>query len=253
MLYKVNELAKISGVSARTLRYYDGIGLLSPSRSDENEYRLYTASDAERLREILFYRELGFKLEDIGEILDTPGYDRKAAFKNHLVSLKGERNRIDALIKNLEDGIDEMEGKRKMTDKEKFNGFIKEKVEENEKKYGKEIREKYGDKTVDDSNKRVLQMNEDKWNAQERLSNEINETLAKALETGDPAGELAQRACALHKEWICLFWGEEKYSKQAHKGLAEMYVADERFTAYYDKLASGAAEFLKKAIDIYCA
>ena len=253
MLYKVNELAKLSGVSARTLRYYDSISLLSPSRNEENEYRLYTSSDAERLRQILFYRELGFRLEDIAEIIDAPSYDKGKAFENHLKALKNERDRIDALIKNIEGGILEIKGEKTMTDKEKFSGFNKEIVEENEKKYGKEIREKYGEEAVENYNRNVMKMDSDRWNEQEALAKEINDTLAEAMKTGDPASELAQKACELHKRWICMFWGEAKYTKQAHKGLAAMYVADERFTAYYDKAADGAAEFLKKALDIYCA
>lgn len=80
----------------------------------------------------------------------------------------------------------------------------------------------------------------------------INELLKEAFEEGNPAGELAQEACDLHRQWLCVFWKDGTYSKEAHKGLAEMYVADERFKAYYDSIEAGCAEFLRDAIRIYC-
>src|SRR5690606_16501492 len=116
-------------------------------------------------------------------------------------------------------------------------------------KYGKEIREKYGDERVNKSNAKVLNMTQEEHEAVTKLSEELHETLAQAFATGDPAGELAQKAADLHKQWLTFYWNE--YSKEAHAGLAQMYVDDERFTAYYDKEQSGTAEFLRDAIHIY--
>ena len=136
-----------------------------------------------------------------------------------------------------------------MADKEKFEGFKKKAIDENEKKYGKEIREKYGDDTIEKSNKKFQGMSEEKYNAFTKLGEEINEKLGEALKTGNPAGELAQEVAELHKKWLQFTW--PSYSKEAHAGLAQMYVCDERFTAYYDKIQVGAAEFLKEAILVY--
>lgn len=135
---------------------------------------------------------------------------------------------------------------------EKFEGFKQKLIDENEARYGKEVREKYGNETVDASNRKVAGMSEEKWQEAQDLSETINRLLKEAYEGGNPAGETAQKACDLHRQWLCMFWPEGMYSKEAHKGLAESYVADPRFTAYYDKIAVGCAKFLKEAIDIYC-
>lgn len=139
-----------------------------------------------------------------------------------------------------------------MTDKEKFEGFKKKLIDENEARYGREVREKYGNEAVDASNCNVAGMSEEKLQEAQALSEEINEMLKKAFDEGDPAGESAQKVCELHRKWLCMFWPDGMYSPEAHKGLAAGYVADPRFTAYYDKIADGCTKFLKEAIDIYC-
>lgn len=140
-----------------------------------------------------------------------------------------------------------------MNDNEKFEGFKKKLLEDNETTYGREVREKFGNEATDASNAKLAGMSEELWKMQTELSAEINEALKAAMELGDPACELAQRACDLHRQWLCMFWKDGAYSKDAHRGLAEMYVSDERFKAHYEKIADGAAEFFRNAIDIYCA
>lgn len=137
-----------------------------------------------------------------------------------------------------------------MSDKEKFEGFKKQLIEDNESKYGKEIREKFGDTAVDASNSKLMEMTQEQYDKSAELSCRINETLKRAFEQGDPAGELAQQACELHKEWLGYFWNF--YSKEAHLGLAQSYVDDPRFRKYYDSIAEGCAEFLYEALKIYC-
>ena len=137
-----------------------------------------------------------------------------------------------------------------MTDKEKFIGFGQKLVEENEKRYGAEIRAKYGEEAVNRSNAKVRGMSREQYAEAEKLSLELNKTLKAAYEQGDPSGELAQKACELHKRWLSYFW--DHYSKEAHIGLAQMYVDDPRFTAYYDKIAPGCAPFFRDAITVYC-
>lgn len=146
-----------------------------------------------------------------------------------------------------------MEGECMMNDKEKFEGFKQELVDENEQLYGDELREKFGGAVVDGSNAKLKGMTKEQHDAALKLCAEVNETLKQALENGNPASETAQKACALHKQWLCLFWPDDAYTKQAHRALGEMYVADERFKAHYDKIAPGAAEFLRDALNIYCA
>jgi len=133
-----------------------------------------------------------------------------------------------------------------MKDNEKFEGFKKKLVEENEDKYGREIREKYGDDTVNASNAKMMNMTKDQYEAFEKLGQEVLDTLEAAFATGDPAGELGQKTADLHRQWLSYTWGS--YSKEAHAGLAQMYVDDERFTAFYDKKKPGMAVFLRDAI-----
>ena len=253
MEYTVNKLAKLSGVSARTLRYYDEIDLLKPKRISSNGYRIYGEDQVNMLQQILFYRELGVSLDEIKEIIGAPSFSREKALKAHLIALTAKKEQIEFMIDNVIKTIGSMKGENIMSDKEKFKGFKKKVIEENEKKYGKEIREKYGNEVVDGSNAKVAGMTEEQWKMQEKLSKDINENLKAAMETGDPAGELAQKVCDLHRQWLCMFWKEGMYSKEAHRGLGEMYVYDERFKAYYDKIGEGAAEFLRDALNVYCS
>ncbi|MGV3262237.1 MerR family transcriptional regulator [Cytobacillus pseudoceanisediminis] len=249
MEYTVQKLAQMAGVSSRTLRYYDEIGILKPARTNSSGYRIYGQQEVDRLQQILFYRELGISLDQIKEIISAPAFDAADALKEHREKLLEKRKQLDLLITNVEKTIASAEGRTTMSDKEKFEGFKKKMIEDNEEQYGKEIREKYGDETVDKSNAKLMNMTQEEHEAVTKLAEEVNTALAEAMQTGDPAGELAQKAADLHKQWITFYWSE--YSKESHAGLAEMYVADERFKAYYDKIRPGAAEFLRDAINIY--
>lgn len=249
MEYTVQKLAQMAGVSSRTLRYYDEIGILKPARTNSSGYRIYGQQEVDRLQQILFYRELGISLDQIKEIISAPAFDAADALKEHREKLLEKRKQLDLLITNVEKTIASAEGRTTMSDKEKFEGFKKKMIEDNEEQYGKEIREKYGDETVDKSNAKLMNMTQEEHEAVTKLAEEVNTALAEAMQTGDPAGELAQKAADLHKQWMTFYWSE--YSKEAHAGLAEMYVADERFKAYYDKIRPGAAEFLRDAINIY--
>jgi hypothetical protein len=136
-----------------------------------------------------------------------------------------------------------------MTDQEKFEGFKQTMIDDNEKKYGKEIRKKYGDDKVNQSNEKLKNMTKEQHEEVTRLGNEVKAALAEAYENGDPASPIAQKAADLHKRWLSFYWNE--YSKEAHASLAQMYVDDERFKAYYDEKQPGSAEFLRDAVRIY--
>jgi len=249
MEYTIDKLAKLAGISSRTLRYYDEIGILKPNRINSSGYRIYGRQEIDKLQLILFYKHLGVKLEVIKEILDSPDSDEIEAPKNHYRELLEKRKQLDALIENVIKTIAEKEGRIIMNDMEKFEGFKKKLIDENEKKYGKEIREKYGEETVNESNRKFMEMTPEQYEKVSKLEREIMETLYEAMKTGDPGGEIAQKAAELHKEWLCCFW--HNYSKEAHAGIVQMYVNDERFRAYYDKVQPGTAEFLRDAVLIF--
>jgi DNA-binding transcriptional MerR regulator len=249
MEYTVQKLGRLAGISTRTLRYYDEIGILKPARINSSGYRIYGQQEVDRLQQILFYRELGVSLENIKNIVLSPSFDGVEALKQHHIKLLEKKEQLEALIVNVEKTIAMSEGRIKMSDKEKFEGFKQKLIDENEEKYGKEIREKYGEETVEKSNAYFKNMSREDFEKLESLSTQIQETLAEAFKTGDPSGPLGQKAAELHKQWISMCWGH--YSKEAHAGLAQMYVDDERFTAYYDKEQPGTAVFLRDAIHIY--
>ena len=253
MEYTVNHLAKLSGVSTRTLRYYDKIGLLKPLRVNSNGYRIYGDEQINLLQQILFYRDLDFCLEDIKSIVTAPDFDREQALADHLVMLEARRQQMELLIQNVKKTIASMKGETVMNDAEKFEGFKKDFIKENEETYGQEIRNRYGDKTVDASNARLAGMTQAQWNETKQLEETIATLLVQAVQTGSPSSPTAQELCETHKTWLTMFWPDNTYTKEGHLALAESYVADARFKAYYDNIVEGGAEFLRNALAVYCS
>lgn len=249
MEYTVQKLSKLAGVSTRTLRYYDEIGILKPARINSSGYRIYGEEEIDILQQILFYKELGINLDTIKSILENPLFNKLNSLKDHHNKLLEKRKQLDLLIENVEQTIASVKGDVKMDNKEKFKGFKQKIIDDNEKKYGKEIRTKYGNDTIDKSNKLFTNMSEEDYNKFNSLSEEINKTLLEAFKTNDPSSDLAQKVANMHKEWLLYTW--PKYSKEAHAGLAQMYVDDKRFKAYYDKEQDGLAEFLRDSILIF--
>lgn len=249
MEYTINQLAELAGVSTRTLRYYDEIGILKPARINSSGYRIYGQHELDRLQQILFYRELGVELERIKEMLTSPSFDVLKALKEHYEKLLEKKDQLDLLINNVLKSINAKERGIIMSDQEKFDGFKKKMVDENEQKYGKEIREKYGEEVVKRSNQRFLNMTKEDFEQIAQLETEMFENLLSAFQTGDPASNLAQKAVDLHRQWLSFYW--DSYTKEAHMGVAQLYVEDARFKEYYDKREPGLAEFFRNAIDIY--
>ncbi len=247
MEYTVQKLARLAGVSPRTLRFYDQSGLLRPARINSSGYRIYGPAEVSRLQQILCYRELGMGLEEIGKTLTSKDFDELTALAAHLRALEERQAQTARLIETVKKTIEEKKGGAPMTDKEKFEGFKAKLIEENEAKYGKEVREKYGEDTVNASNARMMNLSQEEYDRMQALAGEIGTRLEAAVKNGeDPAGEVGKEIAELHKKWLGYTWGQ--YSPEAHRGLGDMYVADERFTAYYDKNQPGCAAFLRDAI-----
>lgn len=249
MEYTIQKISRMSGISTRILRHYDKIGLLKPARINSSGYRIYGRTEINRLQQILFYRELGMGLEDIRKNIDTPDHNEIAILKELRIKLLEKKVHYDGLIANVEKTLAYYEGGITMSDKEKFEGFKQNMIRENEEKYGNEIREKYGDDVIDQANQKYQGMTHDEYNDMTKLAAKMMRTLEAAFQTGYPSGELAQKAADLHRQWLSYYW--KQYSKEAHAGLARMYVCDPRFTEYYDKKQPGTAEFLRDAILIY--
>lgn len=245
--YSIRELSELAGVSTRTLRYYDEIGLLKPLYANDAGYRFYGEREAALLQQILFYRERGFELKQIQQILFQPDFDICHALRDHLRDLKEKRKQIDRLIDTVEQTIAAEEGEISMSDRQKFEAFKKDLVEKNEERYGAEVRAAYGREALDTSNRKVLSMTEEQWERFTQLEREIKERLQQGVREGlKPESEEAGQIAALHREWLCMTW--KKYTPQMHRGLAELYEADERFRSDYDKEAEGCTSLLCAAI-----
>lgn len=247
MKYSIRQLSELTGVSARTLRYYDQIDLLRPSETNEAGYRYYGEDELAILQQILFYRERGFGLKQIQKIIYQDDFDIMGALQEHLLELERQRTYVDSLIQTVSQTIQSMKGEYKMSDKEKFQAFKEKVVRENEEKHGREIREKYGDEEMEAANRRVLSMSEEEYERFQNLGAEIKAKLQEAvLNKEKPESESGRRIVALHKEWLGKTWKE--YKREAHIAIGNMYISDERFKSYYNRETAGCAEFLEAAI-----
>jgi len=247
-MYTIKKLADIANISTRTLRYYDEIELFCPTALSESGYRLYDDNAVEMLQHILFYKTLGFQLNEIKNILYTKGFDSKSALMKHKAQLLKESKRIETLIDTVTKSIQAMEGQYIMTDQEKFNGFKEALIDDNEKKYGKEARELFGNQ-VDASNEKLRQMDQETMENLEAFTRDMNEKFKDAMKLKDLNSSLAKEACGMHVKWIKQYWNF--YSKEAHLGLVSMYVEDERFRSYYDDIKNNLAYFIKDAMTEY--
>ena len=139
-----------------------------------------------------------------------------------------------------------------MAQEDAFQKMKTDLIAQNESTYGKEVRQRFGDKSVDDSNRKLAGLSEEQWQHQQLLAEQILAELKVLTPQNDPTSSRAQALCDLHKQWLQVFWADGSYSPQAHLALAEGYLADQRFAAYYDQAAEGATQFLRDALVIYC-
>lgn len=249
--YTPAQLASLSGVSVRTLHLYDEKGLL-PAKRRENGYREYDEAEVDRLQRILQLRATGMRLDQIAHILDDGVCDEIALLEDQRERLLDQMTQLSDIVSNIDATLASLKEGSKMTDEEKFSAFKSRLVEDNETRYGAEARKRWGDEAVDASNKRVMGMTEGEYDRVGRLEKDMSEALRIAMAKGDVGCEEAEKAFQLHREWLRSFWGEGAYTPDAHRGLAQMYVADERFRDYYEKLIGpGATEFLCKVIERY--
>lgn len=229
----IKTISEITGVSARTLRHYEEIGLLNPKRNEENDYRNYDQSDIDRLQQILIYKQLGFRLSEIKQLLIQP---KKDVFESQLGLLKEQAKDLQKVINNLEKYIKGED----LTMKEQFEGLEKV-IEENEQKYGKEVREKYGDEDVDNANEHLRQGGEMALKEAEILREKLNVKLKELVDQDiSISSPKARELFELHKQWLKIYY--PGYNSAYHRGLADMYEADERFAKNYnDVVANGNA------------
>ncbi|RUT42935.1 MerR family transcriptional regulator [Paenibacillus anaericanus] len=242
MQMRVKEVADLVGISVRTLHHYDEIGLLTPEETTEAGYRIYSPDNLEMLQQILSFKELGFPLKKISEIINDPSFDRQEALLLHKNMLLERRRRLDGIIATIDRTIQHSKGEIEMTDKEKFAGF-----DFGSNPYEQEARERWGDAAVDQSNEKIGKMPKSGQAALSEGMNEIYRKLAHLRGTS-PQSEEAQAAI---KEWYDFLNQIGNYSLEAFKGLGQMYVDDERFTKNIDQFGEGLAQFMCDAMIVF--
>lgn len=239
---KVKEVANLVGISVRTLHHYDAIGLLSPEETTESGYRIYSNNDLEVLQQILFFKELGFPLKKIKEIINSPSFNREEALELHRKMLLEKRSRIDEMIATIDKTTQHSKGEINMSDKEKFAGF-----DFSHNPYEQEARDRWGDKAVDESNAKINKMSKDEQKGLGEEFDRIYQELA-ALRHESPESDEAQAGI---KVWYDYLNKIGNYSLEAFKGLGQMYVDDERFTKNIDKYGQGLSVFMRDAMAVY--
>lgn len=250
MEYSIQALSRLSGVTTRTLRWYDQIGLLKPARVAETGYRYYGPTEVDRLQDILYYRALGVALAQIRECLDDPSFDRLTALRGHLDALRARQSQLDRLIRSVQEAIRCEERNEIMSDQEKFEVFKAQTMARYEAAYGNEARQKYGDESVEQAKATLLNLSREQYGEWTRLGEDIRRRLEAAVRGGlSPSGEEGREITALHRRWLTLTG--TVYDAARHRGIAQLYVADERFTAYYDGAVPGCARFLRDAIECW--
>lgn len=241
--YSVSEVAKLTGISVRTLHYYDQIGLLKPSELSESGYRYYDEEALWELQQILFYRELDFPLKEIREMMRSPGYDRREALMHHQELLKLKRERLDRLI-GLAD--DTLKGEKDMS----FEAFDTTAVETAIKQFAEEAKNRWGGtEAYRESEEKTNRYSKEDW---ARLQNEMEQIFNgfAALVGKSPDCEEARELVRRWQEYITANY--YACSDEILAGLGEMYVADERFQKNLDQYGEGTAAFVSEAIRCTC-
>ena len=245
MRYTVKQIADLAGVSPRTLRFYDKIGLLRPSAYEENGYRQYSDAELYRLQQILFYKEMGMDLEGIKAILNRPDFDVLRALQDHRAALEGQIERLFALIDTVDNTILDIQGKKMMSKKALFDNFS----EESQKQYDSEVRQRWGDQAYEESWKRLNSYTPEQ-KEQIRVNGEaIWLSFADAMGRRDPADPAVQAQVAALQQHMNWFY---PCTLEILEGLGHGYVADPRFTAFFDRIKPGLAAYLEQAITRYC-
>ncbi|WP_301108559.1 MerR family transcriptional regulator [Sporosarcina sp.] len=232
---KVKEVAEMTGVSIRTLHHYDDIGLLIPDEVTEAGYRLYSNENLADLQQILFFRELGFSLKQIKELLQSPAFERVEALELQRNMLLQKKTQLEVMLHTIDRTIQSEKGEDMMTNEEKFKGFDFRK-----NPYEEEAKARWGEKKVEQTNRKFG----------EEMQNEMNRIYFKLAELRHQKADSIEAQAAI-EEWFILLNRMGSYSLDAFRGLGDMYVADERFKQNIDQFGEGLAEFMRDAMSVY--
>lgn len=242
--YSVSELARASGVTVRTLHHYDAIGLLAPSGRSEAGYRVYSEADARRLADVLTYRACGVPLAEIAGLLAASGDDRRTLLERQLALLDERGDAIarqrDVLMRELED----LTMGTTPDPRDRFVAF----GDFDPAEYEQEAAERWGEtEAYRESTRRTSRYTDEDWRRERAESEAVETEFAACLDAGLGATDARAKAAAeRHRQHIDLWFYPCSYELQC--GLADMYLADERFTRHYEQIRPGLAAYVNAAI-----
>ena len=244
MSYSVGQVAGFAGVTVRTLHHYDEIGLLVPSERSHAGHRRYSDVDLDRLQQILFYRELGFPLDEVAALLDDPEADPRAHLRRQHELLTARIEKLQQMAAAVEHAMEARKMGINLTPEERFEVFgdkdPEEHAEEAERRWG-------GTEAYAESQRRAARYTKDDWKRMQAEVDSWGERYDALMAAGEPAtGERAMDMAEEHRQHIGQWFYDCSYEMQ--RGLGEMYVSDERFKAFYDSMRPGLAEHLRDAI-----
>lgn len=244
MAYTVKQLADLSGVSVRTLHYYDEIDLLRPAHVGANGYRYYDRESLYRLQQILFFRELDVALSTIREVLDSPAFDRLQALEAHRRELVQRVRALNGWITTIDRTIMHLKGELTMSDNELFESFSEEK----QAQYEQEMREQYGNARVDDSLQRWNSLSQAQKDAIAVQRDTIFATIRDHMDEGHDSPAVQAQITALQQH----IGNYYECTVEGMRGLGQMYVDHPDFVATFERIRPGMAQFLQDAINHYC-
>lgn len=250
MAYTTSELAALSGVTARTLRYYDRIGLLTLPLA-ANGYRQYGQAEVDRLQLILTYRALGFALAEIQALLPQPPAKQAAMLGEQRKRLLAERRQVDRQLQALDVTLANQKGGSEMADLEKFEALKRQRLQENDAAFGQEVEARYGKAAKAAADARYAGLTEAQYQAMTEAEGQLKAALLQYLAAPVLPSAASKQAYTAHRTWLLAT--TPNLTGQMHRALAAMYTDDPRFTAYYTKLTGDAraAAALRQIIEHY--
>ncbi len=246
MAYTVNKLAKLSGVSVRTLHFYDEIGLLKPAYYGENNYRYYEEAQLLMLQQILFYRGLGFQLSDIQRIISSPDFDKVAALQSHRKILEKNLDQTKILIETVDKTIAHLRGKEPMKLEDIFHGFNAEK----QKLYENFLVDSgVSQDVINKSKDKIKNWTKEQWMENKREGDKIHLDLVSAINNHlDPSSPEVQKLIKKHYQMTTIFWTP---TREGYIGLSQFYCSHPDFVKFYDGIHPKLLKFLVEAMKIF--
>jgi MerR family transcriptional regulator, thiopeptide resistance regulator len=245
MIYSIKKLADLAGVSVRTLHYYDEQGLLKPQSRNRNGYRYYDDKTVMQLQQIMFFRELGFSLKEVKKIIFRKDFDVLEALQTQRTLLTKQVERNNELITTVDKTIQKLKGEVEMQIKEYYQGFSDEQIE----KYRQEVRQRWGETTLRESEKRIIKMGKERFTALQAEGGKIFQTISDNMSRGYD-NKIVQEQVAHWRQWLENF---HHYSEDEVRGLGGEYSRNPEFAKFFQKIHPELPDFLTKAIEYYCA